>query len=107
MNIASYLKCAAAAAVLGAAPAAAKGSVESAESGVRSAQSLPALSSNKASVSSSGKVAGPARGSFVAMANAGTFPPYCRGKKVGIYAGKGQKNGNGKALTCPPPDSPG
>jgi hypothetical protein len=95
----SYLKLVATAAVLAAAPAAAKGDVKGAESGVRSAQSLPSGPVSQTNRSSGN---GP---SLMASANAHTFPTYCRGEKVGIYAGKGQKNGNGKALTCP--SSPG
>jgi hypothetical protein len=99
MNAKSYLKLVATAAVLAAAPAAAKGDVKGAESGVRSAQSLPAGPVSQAKRSPG---AGP---SLMASANAQTFPTYCRGEKVGIHAGKGQKSGNGKALSCP--SSPG
>ena len=89
-TLASYLKCAAAAAVLLAGPGAfAKDGTHG--DGVRSAQSLPPVGS---------PVYQPQRGDDKVIADLAATPPYCSGNKYGIYNGKGEKNGNGKALTC-------
>ena len=99
MKITSLLKTAAPAAVLLAAmPAAAKDDARGAQSGVRSAQSLPAQAQ--------GKATRPERPPAVQPNDNPATPPYCSGNKIGIHAGNGQKNGNGVALTCAA-DSPG
>ena len=99
MNIMLFLKLAAPAAVLlAAAPVSAQRDVGGAQSGVRSAQSLPAQAQ--------GKPARPDRPPAAQPGDNPATPPYCSGNKIGIFAGNGQKNGNGVALTCAP-DSPG
>jgi hypothetical protein len=99
MKTTIFLKLAAPAAVLlAAAPALAQRDVSGAQSGVRSAQSLPAQAA--------GKPPRPERPPSAQPNDNPATPPYCSGNKVGIYAGNGQKNGSGQALTCAP-DSPG
>jgi hypothetical protein len=88
----SNLRWAAAAAILLAPPGAfAKESVHSAGDGVRSAESLPALTTP----------AYRAHGNAQAIAaSAAASPPYCSGNKFGLYNGQGAAHGNGKPFTC-------
>jgi hypothetical protein len=93
MTTTTCLKWAAAAAILLAAPGAfAKESVHSAGDGVRSAQSLPPLTTP--AYTSHGT-------SAQAIANAAAAsPPYCSGNKFGLYNGQGGAHGNGKPFSC-------
>ena len=93
MTITTPFKVAAAALLMLAAPAAlANNGVGSANGGVRSSQSRPstAATSNYR----------PNQDQIDTTASAAANPPYCSGHKNGIYRDKGEKNGNGKALTC-------
>lgn len=97
MKLAIYLKCAAAAAILAAGPAAlAKNAVHSASPSaspaVRSSQSLPTFASSHAFR--------PSQEQSDEIESAAAEPPYCSGNKYGIYRGEGEMNGNGLALTC-------
>ena len=87
-----YLRWAAAAAVLLAAPGAfAKDPVHSANEGVRSYKSLPAMTTKAYHA--------PANVSAISEAAAAS-PPYCSGNKYGLYNGQGAAHGNGKPFTC-------
>jgi hypothetical protein len=88
-----YLRCAVAAVLLLAAPAAfAKNDVHSANDGVRSSQSLPPMTTPAYHGHS---------GNFEEISRAAAAsPPYCSGNKFGLYNGQGAAHGNGMPFTC-------
>jgi hypothetical protein len=93
MTTTPYLRWAAAAALLLAPSGAfAKDSVHSANNGVRSYQSLPAMTT-KAYHAHGGNV------DEISQAAAAS-PPYCSGNKFGLYNGQGAAHGNGMPFTC-------
>ena len=93
MTITTHFKVAASAGLMLAAPAAlANNGGGPAHPGVRSSQSLPSLNATRDYR--------PSQDQIDRTASAAANPPYCSGTKNGIYRDKGEKNGNGKALTC-------